>query len=125
MRTVFLALALTTAVVACRTASSNTLGTAIETAANPDGDSTSITVKVENRGFSDARVYIVSESGSRMRIGTAPGHTDTILTLPNPLSYANAQVRFLVDPIGGGGASLSDQIVVAPGDQVTLTIPPN
>jgi hypothetical protein len=33
-------------------------------------------------------------------------------------------LRFIADPIGGARPSVSEEITVAPGDSVVLTIPP-
>ena len=44
----------------------------------------------------------------------------------SPASYlihGVAPLRFLADPIGGNRTPVSDEILVQPGDEVTLTIP--
>jgi hypothetical protein len=88
-------------------------------------DSLRTTVRVENNSFPDVDVYVVPEGGVRRRVGTAVGHTTTVLTLPKTVIFSGgSQLQFLVDPIGGGRESLSDKIYVLPGDEVTLTIPP-
>jgi hypothetical protein len=35
------------------------------------------------------------------------------------------QLRFIADPIGSTRASVSEEITVAPGDTVMMTIPPS
>jgi len=80
-------------------------------------------VQVDNQGFLDMNVYAV-RSGQRLRIGLAPGSTKTNLTLPSTLVSGLASLRFVADPIGGRRASVSQEITVAPGDTVVMTIPP-
>jgi hypothetical protein len=81
------------------------------------------TIRVDNEGFSDMTVYAV-RSAQRVRLGLAPGHANTIFTVPSALMNGLTQLRFIADPIGGARASVSEEITVAPGDSVTLTIPP-
>jgi len=85
--------------------------------------SQSTVVQVDNQGFLDMDVYAV-RSGQRVRIGLAPGNTKTNLTLPSTLVSGLASLRFVADPIGGRRASVSQEITVAPGDTVVMTIPP-
>jgi hypothetical protein len=80
-------------------------------------------IRVDNEGFSDMTVYAV-RSAQRVRLGLAPGHANTIFTVPSALMNGLTQLRFIADPIGGARASVSEEITVAPGDSVTLTIPP-
>jgi hypothetical protein len=81
------------------------------------------TIRVDNQGFSDMTVYAV-RSAQRVRLGLAPGHANTVFTVPSALINGLTQLRFIADPIGGARASVSEEITVAPGDSVTLTIPP-
>ena len=80
-------------------------------------------IRVENQGFSDMTVYAV-RSAQRVRLGLAPGHANTVFSVPSALMNGMTQLRFIADPIGGARASVSEEITVAPGDSVTLTIPP-
>jgi predicted small secreted protein len=80
-------------------------------------------IRVENQGFSDMTVYAL-RSAQRVRLGLAPGHANTVFTVPSALMNGLTQLRFIADPIGGARASVSEEITVAPGDSVTLTIPP-
>jgi hypothetical protein len=80
-------------------------------------------VQVDNQGFLDMDVYVV-RSGQRIRLGTATGNSKTNLTIPASLISGLTPLRFVADPIGGRRASVSQEITVAPGDTVVLTIPP-
>lgn len=80
-------------------------------------------VEVDNQGFLDMAVYAV-RSTERVRIGTATGNHKTDLRLPPGLVSGLTPLRFIADPIGGNRASVGEEITVAPGDTVVLTIPP-
>jgi hypothetical protein len=80
-------------------------------------------VQVDNQGFLDMTVY-TSRSGQRQRLGIAPGNSKANLQVPQILMSGLTPLRFIADPIGGNRASVSQEITVAPGDTVVLTIPP-
>lgn len=79
---------------------------------------------VENLGFPDVTVYAVSATGSRVRLGQVSGNSTQRLALPAYLVRGGERLRFLADPIGGAGGPVSEELYVAPGEAVTLTIPP-
>ena len=80
-------------------------------------------VQVDNEGFLDMDVFAV-RSGQRVRLGMATGNSKTNLTIAPALVGGLTTLRFIADPIGGSRASVSQDITVAPGDTVVLTIPP-
>ena len=80
-------------------------------------------VEVDNQGFQDMDVYAV-RSGQRWRLGLATGTSKTKLTIPRTMVNGLTPLRFVADPIGGRRASVSQEITVAPGDTVVMTIPP-
>ncbi len=80
-------------------------------------------VEVDNQGFQDMDVYAV-RSGQRWRLGLATGTSKTKLTIPRTMVSGLTPLRFVADPIGGRRASVSQEITVAPGDTVVMTIPP-
>jgi hypothetical protein len=81
------------------------------------------TIRVENQGFLDMTVYVM-RSAERVRLGLAPGGVTTSFVIPADLPQSGTPLRFVADPIGSARASVSDQITVQPGDQVTMVIPP-
>ena len=90
--------------------------------ANPSAEAQT-TLKVENDGVVDMDVFVRSE-GQLMRLGFVPGgHTETF-PLPASIVPGARQLRFEMRPIGGGRSSRSETIVVSPGEQVQLIIPP-
>ena len=84
------------------------------------------TLKVDNQGFLDMNVYVTrSEAGQRIRLGTATASSTTRMKIPDNILFgSNTSLRFIADPIGGRRASVSSSIMVSPGDEVTLQIPP-
>ena len=68
-------------------------------------------------------VYAVS-GAQRIRLGLANGISTKSFTIPRTLLRGAGPLRFLVDPIGGNRSPISEEMVVQPGDIVTLTIPP-
>ncbi|GAC1459033.1 MAG: hypothetical protein PVSMB1_08960 [Gemmatimonadaceae bacterium] len=80
-------------------------------------------LQVDNQGFLDMDVF-AARSVERVRLGIAPGNSKTTFTIPPSLISGLTPLRFIADPIGGRRASVSQEITVAPGDTVLLTIPP-
>lgn len=80
-------------------------------------------VRIDNQGFADMTVYAV-RSSQRVRLGLVPGHTVRTFDLPQGLLGGLATLRFIADPIGATRSSVSEEITVAPGDTVMMTIPP-
>jgi hypothetical protein len=80
-------------------------------------------LQVENRGFSDMVIYAIS-GAQRFRLGLATGNSTKSFTIPRALLRGAGPLRFLADPIGGRRSPISEDIVVRPGDIVSLTIPP-
>ena len=95
-------------------------GRSAQTSANPDNPAT---LQVENQGFADMVIYAVN-GGQRVRLGTATGNSTKSFAVPSYLIRAGGALRFLADPIGGSRTPVSEEILVQPGDVVTLTIPP-
>lgn len=81
-------------------------------------------IEVRNQGFPDMTIYAITAGGSRVRLGLVSGHSNQRLKLPSYLIGGGQQLRFLADPIGGARTPVSQELFVAPGDVVTLTIPP-
>ncbi len=80
-------------------------------------------VRVDNQGFLDMTVF-AARSAQRVRLGVAPGHGIAVFTVPQGLISGLTPLRFIADPIGGARPSVSEEITVAPGDTVMMTIPP-
>jgi hypothetical protein len=85
------------------------------------------TLNVQNQGSLDMNVYVVrGPVGQRIRLGTATGNSTTKLKIPSDMLLGTStSLRFIADPIGGTRRSISSEILVNPGDEVTLQIPPS
>jgi hypothetical protein len=81
-------------------------------------------VYVDNQSFSDMDIYVLS-GGQRVRLGTATGERKTKLKIPGFVLGGTQQVRFLARPIAGNRLPVTEELSIQPGDDVTLTIPPN
>lgn len=79
-------------------------------------------LEVDNQGFQDMDVYVL-RFGQRLRLGLATGIHKTNLTIPSSLVSGLTPLSFVADPIGGRRPSVSQEITVAPGDTVVMTIP--
>jgi hypothetical protein len=84
---------------------------------------TAAMLQVENRGFADMVIYAIS-GAQRLRLGLATGNSTKAFTIPGTLIRGAGPLRFLADPIGGNRSPISEEMVVQPGDIVTLVIPP-
>jgi hypothetical protein len=78
---------------------------------------------VDNRGYSDMTIYVVS-GARRTRMGTAGGLRQTSLTIPSSSIGNGGSISFVADPIGGNRQSFSTEVYVRAGETITLTIPP-
>jgi hypothetical protein len=81
-------------------------------------------LRVENQAFLDMTIYVYRNS-QKIRLGTATGNSTTRFTVPSNLIFGATPLRFQADPIGSNRRSISEEITVSPGDEVTLTIPPS
>ncbi len=81
-------------------------------------------VVVDNRSQYDMTIYVVRDSGQRVRIGRATSVSRARLLIPSDLLFGPTSLRFLADPLAGGRSPVSHQIVISPGEDITLTIPP-
>jgi hypothetical protein len=90
----------------------------------PASGSDAAAVEVRNLDFPDMTLYVLGATSSRVRLGVVNGNSTQVLTLPSYLVRGGDRLRFLADPIGGGRTPASEELFVAPGDTVTLTITP-
>ena len=81
------------------------------------------TLRVENQAFLDMTIYAV-RSSQRVRLGIATGLSVTKFTIPKSLIFGSTPLAFYADPIGGRRTPVSQEVMVSPGDEVQLMIPP-
>ncbi len=82
------------------------------------------TLQVDNQGFLDMNIYLITSGGARIRLGTATGNSTTNMRIPSTYVFGGSEMRFLADPIGSSRTPISHGITVFPGDNVRLIIPP-
>jgi hypothetical protein len=80
-------------------------------------------VRISNQSWLDMNVYVL-RSSQRIRLGTVGANQTQRFRLPQNLIFGATPLRFMADPIGSSRTAQSFEIVVSPGDEVTLTIPP-
>jgi hypothetical protein len=80
------------------------------------------TLMVENQSTLQVTVYVL-RGAQRQRLGTAAALRTTRLRIPDNLIFGVTSLRFEVDPLGSRQTPISEQITVAPGEEVTLVIP--
>lgn len=86
-------------------------------------DASSTTVTVENLNFYDARVYAYVGS-QRRRLGFVTGRTTQTFMVPAGLLFGGTGLRFQVQAIANPRAAMSNEVILHPGDEVLLRIPP-
>src|SRR6476661_6032251 len=80
-------------------------------------------LRVQNQAFLDMTIYVY-RGPQRLRLGVANGNSTTRFTIPSSMIFGATPLRFQADPIGSNRQSVSEEITVNPGDEVTLQIPP-
>jgi hypothetical protein len=78
---------------------------------------------VDNQSPVQVTIYVLREA-HRERLGTAASLGTTRLRIPNHVLFGTTPLRFEISPLASREAPISHQITVAPGDEVTLRIPP-
>ncbi|HYD53456.1 MAG TPA: hypothetical protein VEA99_12545 [Gemmatimonadaceae bacterium] len=81
-------------------------------------------LQVRNQSWLDQTVYVV-RGGQRTRLGTVTGSSTGRFRIPASLIFGATPLSFVADPIGSERVATSFEIVVSPGETVTLTIPPS
>lgn len=79
---------------------------------------------VENQDFKDYRIYIVNEIGLQYKLGTIQGNQIQEYRIPDTFSKSGASVRFMAIPLASPDRPSTQQIVLTPGDQITIRITP-
>jgi hypothetical protein len=77
-------------------------------------------VVVENQNYLDVVVFAFRDLSST-RLGSVSGLSSATLRIPGHLVVLG-EIRLLVDPIGSPVAYLTDEIMVSPGDVITLRV---
>lgn len=124
MRSTFSSLALALAFIAVPVGTVTGQRVARDTSKTERNETPKTTVEIRNHDFHDAWIWAVRDNGQPYRIGIANGLTTTKLTIPAFLNSGLYSLRFIIDPIGRRGYTRSDEVLVAAGDVVELSIGP-
>ncbi len=81
-------------------------------------------LEVQNQSFWDMNIYLI-RSGGRTRLGSVPGKSTRVLTIPEMFVSPGIPVQFMADPIGGSRTPYSQSIDIAPRETIVLVIPPS
>ena len=84
-------------------------------------DSGPVEVRVNNRSWSDAAIYLLSD-GLTQRIGLATAVGTTTLWVPERLLGPSGDFRLLSAPIGSNQLDATESLLVRPGQLVELTL---
>lgn len=91
--------------------------------AEPVDPNTPSLLSVENDGRNDMRIYVF-RGGQRIRLGTANMGQTTEFKLPRSVLAGAATIRVIAEPIAGRTASISEEIMIVPGDRISMRILP-
>ena len=80
-----------------------------------------VLVRVDNRGWSEVRVYARRGLGAHVPLGDVRAVAVATFRLPARLA-GDEPVSFEADPVGGSAVPLGDAIIVRPGQRVMLTL---
>lgn len=96
--------------------------------AGPDGVDTAladpnapIALEVENHGWADAAIYLLS-GGLTRRVGLVTGSSTQSFTVPARYIGAMGEIRLQAHPIGSNGVHTTDLMTVQPGQIVRFTV---
>jgi hypothetical protein len=84
-------------------------------------------VTVRNQRFYDMDIFVVRGTGgggARTRLGTVSGNSTAHFRLSAYLIGMGTALRFVADPIGPSGVTVTEDLQVQPGDNLMLDITP-
>ena len=87
-------------------------------------DSGPVEVRVLNRSWSDAAIYLIS-NGLIQRIGIATAVGTTTLWVPERLLGQSGDIRLVSAPIGSNQADATETLLLRPGSLVEITLDNN
>jgi hypothetical protein len=87
-------------------------------AADADSD---VPLEIANHNWLDVIIYVVRD-GQPTRIGIANASSSARFTLPARLLGQGREVRLWGHPIGGTGGTLTESVVVQPGQWIEWTL---
>lgn len=82
------------------------------------------TLVVRNQTQYDMTIYVIRDNGQRVRIGRVTSYAEARMRVPDSMIFGPTPLRFLADPLAADGSPVSNDIVITPGEEIILTIPP-
>jgi hypothetical protein len=87
----------------------------------PAASTADVPLEIANHNWLDVIIYVVRD-GQPMRIGIASASSSASFTLPARLLDQGRELRLWGHPIGGTGGTLTETVVVQPGQWVEWTL---
>lgn len=81
-----------------------------------------VSVFFTNHAYFDAQVSAVQAGVDNVPMGLVRAFSTVRRQLPEQIVRSGREVQFLLEPISGRESHMTDAIIVAPGDEVTVTI---
>jgi hypothetical protein len=82
---------------------------------------TDVPLEIANHNWLDVIIYVVRD-GQPMRLGIASASSSASFTVPARLLGQGREMRLWGHPIGGTGGTLTESVVVQPGQWVEWTL---
>ena len=86
-----------------------------------DDPSADIALEIANHNWLDVIIYVVRD-GQPTRVGIANASSSASFTLPARLLGQGREIRLWGHPIGGTGGTLTETVVVQPGQWIEWTL---
>jgi hypothetical protein len=87
----------------------------------PQPNATDVPLEIANHNWLDVIIYVIRD-GQAVRIGTASASSAASFTLPARLLGQGREIRLWGHPIGGTGGTLTETVVVQPGQWIEWTL---
>jgi hypothetical protein len=87
----------------------------------PTGRAADVPLEIANHNWLDVIIYVVRD-GQPMRVGIANATSSASFTLPARLLGQGRELRLWGHPIGGTGGTLTETVVVQPGQWIEWTL---
>jgi hypothetical protein len=87
----------------------------------PVGAATDVPLEIANHNWLDVIIYVIRD-GQPTRLGIAGASSSATFTVPARLLSQGHEIRLWGHPIGGTGGTLTESVVVQPGQWIEWTL---
>jgi len=87
----------------------------------PETEPVDVPLEIDNHNWLDVIIYVVHD-GERSRVGIANASSQSSFVLPARLMGQGHELRLLGHPIGGTGGTITETVVVQPGQYIEWTL---